>query len=208
MLAAMLAFPFAAAWMATLSSPVHSQPNEDILSRESVWHDPDVPVLGNPDGDVTLVEYFDYQCPICKQLHPELSRAVREDGKVRLVSKSWPIFGPASSLAARMVLAAKYQGKYAQAHEALFNAKVPLSDAVIRELLAKAGVNSVRAARDLQAHRKSIDATVVRNQMQAVSFGFLGTPAFIVGTFRVNGGLDTAGFKQVIAQARAMQSNP
>jgi protein-disulfide isomerase len=107
-----------------------------------------------------------------------------------------------------MALAARYQGKFAQAHEALFTAKVPLSDAVIRELLAKAGVNSVRAASDLQAHRKTIDATVKRNQMQAVAFGFLGTPAFIVGTFRVSGGLDAAGFKQVIAEARTMQSKP
>ncbi len=54
---------------------------DDVVSRDSVWHDPDVPAQGNPDGDVTFVEYFDYQCPVCRQVHPQLSRAVRDDGK-------------------------------------------------------------------------------------------------------------------------------
>jgi protein-disulfide isomerase len=182
--------------------------DDDVLSRDSVWHDPEIPALGNPRGNLTLVEYFDYQCPVCKQLHPQLSRAVRDDGKVRLVSKVWPIFGDASVEAARMALAAKYQGKYAQAHEALFAANVPLSGTVIRELLAKAGVDPVRALGDLDANRDAIDAAIARNHAQAEAFGFLGTPAFIVGTFRVNGGLDAAGFKQVIAAARAAQKAP
>jgi protein-disulfide isomerase len=177
--------------------------DDDVLSREQVWHDPEAPVLGNPDGDVTVVEYFDYRCPACKRIHPELSRAVREDGRVRLVSKGWPIFGGVSVHAARIALATKYQDKFAAAHEALFTAKVALTEAVIRDLLSKAGVNPEQAARDLQANRKVIDATLRRNEMQAAAFGFLGTPAFIVGTFRVNGGLDAAGFRQVIAEARA-----
>jgi protein-disulfide isomerase len=178
----------------------------DVLTRDSVWHDPEIPALGNPRGNLTLVEYFDYQCPVCKQLHPQLSRAVRDDGKVRLVSKVWPIFGAASVQAARMALAAKYQGKYAQAHEALFAAKVPLSETIIRDLLARAGVDPAKAASDLGANRDAIDAALARNHLQAEAFGFLGTPAFIVGTFRVNGGLDAAGFKQVIAAARAAQA--
>jgi len=179
--------------------------DDDVLTRDSVWHDPDIPALGNPQGNVTLVEYFDYQCPICRQLHPELSRAVRDDGKVRLVSKGWPIFGGASVYAARMALAARYQGKYAQAHEALFAAKVPLTESVIRDLLAKVGVNPAQAASDLVANRDAVDAVLARNRLQAAAFGFLGTPAFIVGTFRVNGALDARGFEQVIAAARAAQ---
>jgi protein-disulfide isomerase len=182
--------------------------SDDVLSRDSVWHDPEIPALGNPQGNLTLVEYFDYQCPVCKQLHPELSRAVRADGKVRLVSKGWPIFGGVSILAARMVLGAKYQGKYAEAHEALFTAKVALNETIIHNLLSKAGVNADRAAADVAAHRDAIDGALARNRLQAAAFGFLGTPAFIVGTFRVNGGLDASGFKQVIAAARAAQAKP
>ena len=90
----------------------------------------------------------------------------------------------------------------------LFAAKVPLTETVIRELLSEAGVDPARAASDLAANRKAIDAALARNQAQAQAFGFLGTPAFIVGTFRVNGGLDAAGFKQVIAAARATQEAP
>jgi protein-disulfide isomerase len=203
------AFLIAAVCSVSALHHAHAQSNdEDVLSRESVWRDPELPTLGNPDGDITVVEYFDYQCPICKMLHPQLARAVREDGKVRLISKSWPIFGEASSIAARMVLAAKYQGKFPQAHEALFTAKVPLSEPVIRDLLSKAGVDSARALRDLGANRPSIDAALRRNQIQALAFGFLGTPAFIVGSFRVEGGLDAAGFRQVISDARKAQAKP
>jgi len=195
-----------AGWSSSFA-PARAQSNQDdVLSRESVWRDPEIPALGNPDGTITIVEYFDYQCPICKLVHPHLSRAVREDGKVRLVSRGWPIFGGPSIYAARMALAAKYQGKFPQAHEALFTAKVPLSESVIRELLSKAGVDSAKAVNDLEAHREAIDATLARNELQASAFGFLGTPAFIVGTFRVTSGLDAAGFKKVIADARAAQA--
>ena len=115
------------------------------------------------------------------------------------------IFGGVSVDAARIALAAKYQGKFAEAHEALFTARAPLTQAVIPELLSKAGVDPNRAAVDLASNRDTIDGVLARNQTQAAAFGFLGTPAFIVGTFRVNGGLDAAGFKQVITEARAAQ---
>ena len=179
---------------------------DDVLTRESVWDDPDIPALGNPKGDVTLVEYFDYQCPICKVIHPELSRVIHEDGKVRLVSKSWPIFGNASVYAAQIALAAKYQNKFSEAHEALFAAKAPLTQGVVHDNLAKAGLSVTKAVSDLGSHRTAINSALTRNQMQAVAFGFLGTPGFIVGTFRVNGGLDAAGFRQIIAAARTAQA--
>lgn len=180
--------------------------DHDVLSRESVWNDPNIPTLGNPNGNVTLVEYFDYQCPICRVVHPDLSRVIREDGKVRLVSKSWPIFGEASIYAAQIALAAKYQSKFAEAHEALFAAKVSLRQVVVHDILSKAGVNVTKAASDLDANRRTIESVLARNQQQATAFGFLGTPGFIVGTFRVNGGLDATGFRQVIAAARMAQA--
>jgi protein-disulfide isomerase len=192
------------------AQPSTPQPNEpstpdNPLSRDDVWNDPEIPVLGNPAGDLTIVEYFDYQCPVCKQVHPDLMRVIAQDGKVRLVSRNWPIFGALSGYAARMALAAKYQGKYVQAHEALFAAKRRLTEPIARQLLAAAGVDTTRAARDLDANRAAIDAVLARNQSQAVAFGFLGTPAFIVGKFRVNVGLSAENFKRVIADARAAE---
>jgi protein-disulfide isomerase len=177
--------------------------SDDILSRDAVLRDPEIPALGNPKGGLTVVEYFDYQCPYCKKLAPELAQVVQEDGDVRLVLKDWPIFGEASKSAARLALAAKYQDKYGQAHDALIGAKIKLTDASIAELLSKAGVDVDRARQDLAAHQKTIDDLLTRNNDQAEAFGFQGTPGFIVGTFRVPGVVEMRVFKQIIADARA-----
>jgi len=176
---------------------------DDTLSRDAVLRDPEIPVLGNPDGDLTVVEYFDYQCPYCKKLAPDIAQVVREDGKIRLVLKDWPIFGAVSRSAAQLALAAKYQNKYQEAHDALIVAKEKLSDANIPELLTKAGVDVEKAKQDLQAHQKTIDDVLTRNDKQADAFGFQGTPGFIVGFFRVPGVVEMKVFKQIIADARA-----
>jgi protein-disulfide isomerase len=176
---------------------------DDTLSRDAVLRDPEIPVLGNPQGDLTVVEYFDYQCPYCKKLAPEIAQVVREDGKIRLVLKDWPIFGAVSKSAAQLALAAKYQNKYQEAHEALIGAKEKLSDATIAELLTKAGVDFEKAKQDLQANQKTIDEIMIHNNAQADAFGFQGTPGFIVGFFRVPGVVEMKVFKQIIADARA-----
>jgi len=176
---------------------------DDVLSRDSVLHDPDIPSLGNPKGNLTVVEYFDYQCPYCKKMAPELAQLVREDGDIRLVLKDWPIFGAISTAAAELALAANYQNKYAQAHDALIGADGKLTETSISELLAKAGIDVDVAAKDLKAHQKSIDDLLARNEAQADAFGFQGTPGFIVGTFRVPGVVEMKVFKQIVADARA-----
>lgn len=174
----------------------------DVLSKDAVLRDADNPVLGNPQGDITIVEYFDYQCPYCKKISPVLDQVVNEDKKVRLVLKDWPILGDPSGYAARLVLAAKYQNKYEAAHRALIVKVGRLTEAVIDDTLAQAGVDLVKAKADLAANRASIDALLKRNNAQAEAFGFRGTPAFVVGTFRVPGGLTAEQFKLAIADAR------
>jgi protein-disulfide isomerase len=186
-----------------LSAAALGEGFDDTLSRDAVLRDPEIPVLGNPDGDLTVVEYFDYQCPFCKKLAPEIARVVRDDGKIGLVLKDWPIFGAVSRSAAQLALAAKYQNKYQEAHDALIGAKEKLSDASIPELLTKVGVDVEKAKRDLQAHQKSIDDLLIRNDKQADAFDFQGTPGLIVGFFRVPGVVEMKVFKQIIADARA-----
>ena len=171
--------------------------------RESVLRDPEVPAIGNPQGDLTIVEYFDYQCPYCKKVAPELAKIAKEDGKLRIVLKDWPIFGGVSKYAAKMVLAAKYQDKYQEAHAALIGATTKLSEEIVRKMLEDASVDADRAAKDMETHQTAIEALLARNNEQAETFGFQGTPAFIIGTFRVPGVLNSAGFKQAIADARA-----
>jgi len=176
--------------------------SDGVLTEALVLRDPDIPVAGNPNGDISIVEYFDYQCPYCRKLEPELRQVVHDDGKVRLVLKDWPILGPASVTAARMALASKYQDKFIQAHDALIGINSKLTEPRISELLAGAGIEMDRLTRDLAANATAIDAVLARNNDQATAFDFKGTPSFIVGKFRVPGVLTMAQFAQVIADAR------
>jgi protein-disulfide isomerase len=182
--------------------------DEKVLTEALVLRDPDIPVAGNAAGDITIVEWFDYQCPYCRKLEPELRQVVQDDGKVRLVLKDWPILGAVSVVAARMALACKFQDKYNEAHDALIGVNSKLTEPRINELLTGAGIDLDRAKRDLAANASAIDAILARNNDQATAFGFRGTPSFIVGKFRVPGALTIAQFEQVIADARkAKMSN-
>jgi protein-disulfide isomerase len=183
------------------TSPVLGQ-RDDVLTEALVLRDPEIPVAGNASGDITIVEYFDYQCPYCRKLEPELRQVVHDDGKVRLVLKDWPILGPASVTASRMALASKYQDKFIQAHDALIGVNSKLTEARIREVLAAAKIDVDRLDRDLAGHATAIDAILARNNDQAAAFDFKGTPSFIVGKFRVPGVLTMAQFSQAIADAR------
>jgi protein-disulfide isomerase len=180
---------------------------ETVLTEALVLRDPDIPVAGNVDGDITIVEYFDYNCPYCRKIAPEIMQVVQDDGKVRLVLKDWPILGEVSLIASQMALASKYQDKFIQAHEALIGVSSKLTAPRIRELLAGAGVDVDRLNRDLATHAKAIDAIIARNGEQAQAFGFKGTPSFIVGKFRVPGILTMAQFEQVIADARKAKAS-
>src|ERR1700682_4638839 len=183
------------------------QSDEKVLTEALVLRDPDIPVTGNPDGDITIVEYFDYNCPYCRKIAPEIRQVVQDDGKVRLVLKDWPILGEVSVIASRMALACKYQDKFIQAHDALIGISSKLSEPRIRELLAGAGIDVDRATRDLATNAKAIDAIIARNGDQALAFAFKGPPSFIVGKFRVPGTLTMAQFDQVIADARKAAAN-
>jgi protein-disulfide isomerase len=175
---------------------------DEVLTESAVLRDPEIPSAGNPDGDITIVEYFDFNCPYCRKLEPELRQVVQDDGKVRLVYKDWPVLGPVSIAAARLALATKYQDKYVAAHDALMGSASRLTEPRIRELLADAKIEVDRAVKDLETNAKAIDAILARNNDQATAFGFKGTPAFIIGKFRVPGALTMAQFDQAIADAR------
>jgi protein-disulfide isomerase len=174
----------------------------NVLTEALVLRDPEIPVAGNANGDITIVEYFDYQCPSCRKMAPELRQVVQDDGKVRLVLKDWPILGPISIVASRMALASKYQDKFVQAHEALIGLSSKLTEPKLREVLAGAGIDVDRLNRDLAGNAKTIHAILARNDDQAKAFGFRGTPSLIVGKFRVQGPLTMEEFGQAIADAR------
>ncbi|ABD86195.1 DsbA family protein [Rhodopseudomonas palustris] len=179
-----------------------SDDDNNVLSETAVLRDPEIPVAGNADGDISIVEFFDFQCPYCRKVAPDLRALAKEDGKIRLVFKDWPVLGGASIYAARLTLASKFQDKYIVAHEALIGLTSRLSEAGIRDALSAAGVDVARATADLAGKGKVIDAILARNNAQAKAFGFQGTPSFIVGKFRVPGVLTKEQFTLAIADAR------
>lgn len=171
---------------------------------DAILHDPETPTSGNPKGNLTIVTFFDYNCPFCKRAEPDLERVVREDGNIRLVYKDWPILTKASVYGAQMALAARYQGKYQQVHDALM--AIPGMKIPQEQMLAAIKASSVDMSRldaDLKAHAEEITALLQRNVMQADSMGLQGTPVYLVGPFKVAQALDYAGFRKVVAQARA-----
>ncbi len=171
-------------------------------SQKEIFFDKDAPVLGNPKGDVTIVEFFDYQCPYCKKVHPTLKKIVKQDGNVRLVLKDWPVFGDASIFASQAVLGAARIGKYETAMEALMKTKGRLTHEEIEERLTKAGLSMKAIAAAVNKHNTSISGLLDRNYNQALAFNFAGTPSFVIGSTVSPGVLDEKGLKDAIAKAR------
>lgn len=172
-------------------------------SIEDVLFDPDQPVMGNPEGDLSIVEYFDYQCPFCKRNHPDLMRAVERDGNIRLLMKDWPIFGGSSVRAAQLALGGMADGSYDRAHAALMATDGRLNKRDIDTALTNAGLSVDNLQAGYQAQRNRLDGLMVRNGRQAAAFGLSGTPAFIIGTVIYPGALNADDLDAAIRRARS-----
>jgi protein-disulfide isomerase len=143
---------------------------------------PLMPAAGAKDADVTIVEFFDYNCPFCKKTAPELQKLLHADPKVRILYKEWPIFGDVSDYAARSALAANWQSRFLIAHDALIGAANDLdATAQVDAILKVAGVDLTQLARDRTAHATEISAILARNAQEAAALGFKGTPGIVVG---------------------------
>lgn len=149
--------------------------------QRSILKDPGTAVLGSERPDVSVVEYFDYNCPYCRKLAPSIHALVDKDHKVAVVFKEWPIFGGISVYAARSALASQWQGKYLTAHDALISAPRLSQEAEVDEILQKAGINVAELKRTLATRGAQIDAILARNNAEARSLGMRGTPGLLVG---------------------------
>ena len=172
-------------------------------SPEEVFADPAAPVLGNPEGDVTVVEFFDFQCIYCKRDYPMIRDVVAKDGNVKLVMKDWPIFGPVSVYAAQAVQGAAALGDYETALDALMRANTRLSHEKVEEILTDAGLDFDAIAASVSKNQDAIGALLDRNYHQAEAFQFNGTPSFVIGRTGYPGVLDRALLEEAIAKARA-----
>lgn len=168
----------------------------------AILRNPGTPPAGAANGDVTLVEYFDYNCPFCKKLAPALQGLLKADPRVVLVYKDWPILGDVSRYAARLALAAGWQEKYLLAHDTLMGAARLASNAQVDGLLRAAGLNMSQLKADAKSHGAEIDALLQRNDTEIRALGVRGTPGLLVGRHIINGVYDVAGLEQAVAVAR------
>ena len=175
---------------------------EAMAARAEIADDPIAPKLAPEGYDVTIISYSDYQCPFCRKIHPELERLAQEDGKVRIVYRDWPIFGPASEEAARMAIASQGQNKHRQFNDALMRTDGKLSSEKIRAAAAAAGIDFARLERDMETREDDIDGVLRRTAMQAAQMGLQGTPAMLVGPYMIPGAVDYAGLTRAVAEAR------
>lgn len=135
-------------------------------------------VAGNPKGDVTVVEFFDYNCSWCKRGLPEVLALIKEDENVRLVMKEFPIFGDNSEYAARAALASAEQGKYWDFHLALLSHEGKVSKQTVDEIAVAKGLDLARLKTDME--KPEIHANIERNRQIGRAMAIDGTPAFIV----------------------------
>jgi protein-disulfide isomerase len=161
------------------------------------------PPSGSTQGNVTVVEYFDYNCPVCRRIESQLRKLIVSDPKVRLIHKDWPVFGDASVYAAYCSFAAAREGKYAIAHDALIGSRRDLdSKEDVQEVMREAGFDLKKIDTDITLHEKEYSAVLARNQRETAALGLRGTPGLIVGDQLVPGGLDYPQLERLVSQAR------
>jgi protein-disulfide isomerase len=156
--------------------------------------------IGNPRGDVTIVEFFDYTCPYCKAVEPRLEKLLKADKGVRLVLKEFPILTPQSLVAARVALVAAHRGKYAPFHQALMNYEGPLDEGVIFDTARRVGLDGPKLRQAMQA--PEISDEIIANFNLARSLRLFQTPSFIVGNHILTGLSAEIDFAREVAKAR------
>ena len=181
------------------------QQQQDIDQRIAVRAEalnlaPGSPVLGNPAGDVTIVEFFDYACPYCKAVEPRLEALLKSDRKVKLVLKEFPILTPGSMIATRAALASVAQGKYKPFHQAMMNFRGQLLESDIFDMAKASGLDLVRLRRDMTA--PAIADEIIANFNLARGIRGFQTPIFIVGNHEMSSESASIDFPKAVAAAR------
>jgi protein-disulfide isomerase len=180
-----------------------AQADQNILaaSRAEIFNDPDAPEGGNPKGDVTIVEFFDYRCGVCKRLHPIVNELVKTDPNIRRVYKEWPILGPNSVLAARAAIASRQQGKYLAFHKVMMETNSSFDRASILRMAKSVGLDTAQLDKVMKS--PEVDAIIRKNYALAEKLKLNGTPSFVIGDTLLRGGRDLESLRAIVAEARA-----
>lgn len=171
-----------------------------VSQQDEIFHSQS-PIMGNPDGDVTLVEFFDYQCGYCKRVLNDVFAVTEDDPGLRVVFKDLPILGPVSTVAARAALAARNQGLYTEYHNALMGHRGQLSEQIIFDIAGAVRLDVGRLRRDMEA--PEIRDELNANIRLAQQLGIRGTPAFVIGDQVVPGARSLQEIESFIERARS-----
>ncbi len=177
----------------------------ELLSEQRMLleRDPNAPVVGNPEGSVTVVEFMDYNCPYCKRAAGEVAALLDGDGDIRVVYREWPILGEGSVYAARAALAARRQGKYPQMHERLMGLRGRVDEAAVLRVAREIGLDIEQLQADMQA--PEIDEHLETSRWLAEQLGFSGTPSFVIGDALAPGFVELEQLQSMVAAARAAE---
>lgn len=166
-----------------------------------IFRDADSPVGGNPNGDVTLVEFFDYNCPYCRQMVPVMMQAETADPQLRVVYKEFPILGPNSTFAAKAALAAHKQAKYVPFHRALYQVRGAVDPSKVTDVATAVGLDLARLKAEMED--PTITAVIEKNLALARALRIDGTPGFVAGRQILRGATDLKALQALIQEARA-----
>ncbi|MBM85929.1 MAG: hypothetical protein CMM47_07900 [Rhodospirillaceae bacterium] len=172
-----------------------------VALSDAIKHDPNDPVIGNPDGNVTLVEFFDYQCGYCKRMLEPLINFARADGNIRIVLKEYPILGPESIVAARASLAAQKQGKYEVFHTALMGIRGRLSEATIFQAALEVGLDPQKLQKDMI--QPDVLGQIQKTRELGRALSIHGTPAFVIDDRIIPGAIGPEQLKELVENARS-----
>jgi protein-disulfide isomerase len=183
---------------------VKSQTIKKTLRERSaeLFRDPNSHVGGNPDGNITLVEFFDYRCSYCKRVHPTITKLLKSDGNIRFVYKEYPSLGPESVFAARAAIASRSQGKYVEFHNALIELRGSFAQSRVLKAAQDVGLNVEKLAQEIEDQKAKANKIFRLNYDLAEALDISGTPAFIVGDIVIRGAVELSALKEAIASAR------
>jgi len=170
--------------------------------RDLLENNPAAPVAGNPEGDITVVEFFDYRCGYCKRVFPAIQELIETDGNIRYVFKEFPILGPDSKIASRAAQAVWFSNpdRYLDFHAALMGARGALSEDRVLDIAAKVGLDRDTVKKGMDDPR--VAETLASNLGLGRALGVNGTPAFVIGGQLVPGAIDLDTMKELLAEAR------
>jgi protein-disulfide isomerase len=168
--------------------------------QEALVDDPSSPIMGNPEGPVTVVEFFDYRCGYCRRMFPAIQNVIAEESDVRWVMKEFPILGPESVYASRAALAAEKQGKYVAFHNAMMSDGVSVTNDNVDRVAALIGMDVEQMKADMES--EEINEILKANLTLARELGVSGTPSFVIGEVFVPGAIDETRLRQLIDQLR------